>query len=426
MNAFNSKSQPTKVRFKALTSLRNDDFRRFWFSSVGQSAGQGTQTLTIAWLVLELTGSISQLGLSVFAMGVPMSVMMIFGGVLADRVSRIKLIMASYLVSITLLALLGVLNVLGVAQVWHVYAVAPLIGAFQGLVRPASQTIISDLVDRSDVMNAVALNSTLMNVSQIAGPSIAGFIISGVGVGAALLVSASFYIVGIFWLSRIRNLPQPTRDNKTNPVKDLVNGVRYVRKVPPVFAIITIGCIMGLFAHPAQQMVPALVREEFNLGASAAGLLLMTAAIGGLIGNLTLAQLGDPKRKNWLLLWFGGLYGVAILLFAILPWYIGSMAALFLMGMGRTVFVSLGSTLLQLLIPRDYRGRALSWWGIGGSFMFVGAMPLGFLAEAVGLRLGIGLFVGVYMLSLAFVGFLKPTIRNLEPDQEAIPAPAGI
>ena len=196
MNVSNSESQLPEVRFKALTSLRNDDFRRFWFSSVGRSAGQGTQTLTIAWLVLELTGSISQLGLSVFAMGVPMSVMMIFGGVLADRVSRIKLIMASQLVSITLLALLGVLNVLGVAQVWHVYAVAPLIGAFQGLVRPASTTIISDLVDRPDIMNAVALNSTLMNVSQIAGPSIAGFIISGVGVGAALLVSASFYVVG--------------------------------------------------------------------------------------------------------------------------------------------------------------------------------------------------------------------------------------
>ncbi len=421
----NSKSNPPKVGLQALAALRNDNYRRFWFSTAGQSAAQGMQTLTISWLVLELTGSVSQLGLSVFVLGVPMSVMMIFGGVLADRVSRIRLIMASQLISITLLTLLGVLNLLGAAQVWQVYAIAPFIGAFQGLIRPSSASAISDLVDRKDVMNAVALNSTLMNLSQIIGPSVAGFLISGVGVGQALVVNASLYLIGIFWLSRIKNFPQPARNNKTNPAKDLLNGLRYVRNVPPVFAIVTIGCLMGLFAHPAQQMVPALVKEEFKLGASGAGFLLMMAGIGALIGNITLASLGDVKRKNWLLLLFGGLYGVAILILSALPWYLGSMVALFLMGMGRTVFVSLGSTLLQLLIPRDYLGRAISWWNVGGAFTFVGAMPLGFMAEVAGLRPAIALFVCVYILSLVFLGFLKPAIRNIESNPEAIPAPAS-
>lgn len=289
-----------------------------------------------------------------------MSVMMVFGGVLADRVSRIKLMMVSQTVNMFLLFMLGTLAMTGHIQVWHVYAVTPLIGAFQGVIRPSSASAISDLVERKDIMNAIALNSTLMNITQIAGPSAAGFIISGVGVGPALMINASFYIIGIFWLSRIRNFPPLPRTNRVNPAVDLLNGIRYVRDVPPVFAIITIGCIMGLFAHPAQQMVPALVRQEFELGAAAAGFLLMSAGIGALIGNLALASFGDTKQKNFLLLFSGALYGVAIFGLSASPWFAGSLIALFFMGMGRSVFVSIGNALLQLIIPRDYMGKSLA------------------------------------------------------------------
>ena len=418
-----AKPQKSRVGLKAFTALRSDNYRNFWLSSFGQSAAQGMQTLTLSWLVLELTGSIAQFGLSVFLQGLPMSMMMIFGGVLADRVSRIKLIMVSQIVKMGLMFLLASLVISGQVHIWHVYVITPLIGAFQGLVRPSSASAISDLVDRKDVMNAVALTSTMMNVTQIAGPSIAGFIISGAGIGTALMINASLYVVGIFWLTRIKNFPRLPRTIRTNPLQDMLNGVRYVRDVPPVFAIITIGCIMGLFAHPAQQMVPALVKEEFDLGAKAAGFLLMSAGIGALIGNFALASLGDTKQKNFLLLLSGAVYGVAILGLAASPWFASSLVALFFMGMGRSVFVSLGNTLLQLIIPRDYLGKSLAWWNVGGAFTFVGAMPLGFLADAIGLRVAIAVWVLVYMATLLFVGMIRPAIRKIEANPQSVPAP---
>jgi len=408
---------------KAFVALRSPDYRRFWLSSLFQSAAQGMQTLTLSWLVLELTGSISQFGLAIFLQGMPMSIMMIFGGVLADRLNRIKLMVITQVVKLVLLSLLGLLAMTHHLQIWHVYAVTPLIGGLQGFIGPARSSTISDLVERKDIMNAVALNSMLMNITQIAGPSLAGFIISGVGVGLAVMINASLYIAGIFWLSRIKNFPQPVRTQQTSPAVDLLNGIRYVRDVPPVLAIITIGCMMGLFAHPAQQMVPVLVRDLFGFGAREAGFLLMTGGIGALIGNMALASFGDTIRKNWLLLFSGALYGIAILGLALLPWYLGSLVALFFMGMGRSVFVSIGSTLLQLIVPRDYLAKSLAWWNVGGAFTFVGAMPLGFLADAAGLRTAIAVWVLVYMATLLWMGLVRPAIRRIEANPQAVHVP---
>ncbi len=373
----------------------------------------GMQTLTISWLILELTGSKAQFGISVFLQGLPMSIAVIFGGVLADRMNRVRLIQTGQIVNMALLSLLGFLVIFGNVKVWQVYCLIPIIGMFQGLSNSSRGPLVNDLVERKDIMNAVALNSTLMNITQIAGPSAAGFIISGAGVGPSLLINAALYSTSVFWLSRIkyeRKIPT----TKRNPLKDLVEGMRYVRSVPAIFGIISIGCIMGLFAHPAQQMVPVLVKDEFGLGARAAGFLLMAAGIGALIGNMTLASLRERVNKNTVLLLTGATYAIGIWAMAASPWYASSLVALFLMGMSRSVFVSVGSTLLQLIAHKDYLGKSLSWWNVGGSFPFVGAMPLGFLADAIGLRTAIAVWLLVYVAVLIMVGFVGTGIRKIE------------
>lgn len=380
------------------------------------------QTLTISWLILELTGSVAQFGISVFLQGLPMSMAVIFGGVLADRMNRVRLIQTGQAVNLVLLTALGILVLSGHVKVWHVYCLIPIIGTFQGLANSSRGPLVSDLVERKDIMNAVALNSTLMNITQIAGPSAAGFIISGAGVGPSLLVNAALYSVSIFWLSQIkyeRKIPT----TKRNPLRDLVEGMRYVRDVPPIFAIITIGCIMGLFAHPAQQMVPVLVREDFHMGARAAGFMLMSAGIGALIGNMTLASLGDSISKKKVLLITGATYAVGIWAMVATPWIVAAMAALFLMGLSRSVFVSVGSTLLQLIAHKDYLGKSLSWWNVGGSFPFVGAMPLGFFADFVGLRPAIAIWLMVYAVVFILVGLVGPGIRKIEAAPKTAEAP---
>ena len=408
-----SQAQERIPKVGMFAALESQNFRRFWYSALGQSAAMGMQTLTISWLILELTGSKAQFGISVFLQGLPMSIAVIFGGMLADRMNRVRLIQTGQIVNLVLLTLLGVLVLMRHIRVWQVYLIIPLIGTFQGLANSSRGPLVNDLVERKDIMNAVSLNSMLMNITQIAGPSAAGFIISAVGVGPSLLINASLYSISIFWLSRIKYERKKTV-NLPKPLKHLVEGMRYVKSVPAIFGIITIGCIMGLFAHPAQQMVPVLVKDEFGLGARAAGFLLMSAGIGALIGNVALASLGAKVNKNAVLLTTGATYAIGIWAMAASPWYASSLVALFLMGLSRSVFVSVGSTLLQLIAHKDYLGKSLSWWNVGGSFPFVGAMPLGFLADEIGLRTAIAVWLMVYVAVFIWVGLIGTGIRKIE------------
>src|SRR5207247_3233239 len=136
-------------------------YKRFWYSSLGASAAMGMQSLTISWLILELTGSVAQFGISVFLQGLPMSIAVIFGGVLADRWNRVRLIQTGQIVNLILLSLLGILVLLGHIKVWQVYMMIPLIGVFQGLANSSRGPLVNDLVDRNNIMNAVSLNSML-------------------------------------------------------------------------------------------------------------------------------------------------------------------------------------------------------------------------------------------------------------------------
>lgn len=404
---------------QSFTALRHTNYRWFWASAVGQSVAMGMQQLTVSWLILEITDSLAQFGIVSFFQGVPMLAFMLFGGALADKLDRLKLMIASTAATTVIVCALAILTVSGNIQIWHIYVSAALLGAIQAVNTPTRTAVVGNLVPREDLMNAVALNNTLMNLARIAGPSATGFIIESIGIGPTLFINTGFYVAGILFLFPIGGVKVAPRQRKTSVFKDVVDGIKYTKSNAPAWAIILIGFSAGLLTFPIGQIVPAFAKEEMNLTASGAGLLQMVTGIGALAASLGLATLGNYKYKNWLFIGSAFLCAVPLLLFAVIPWFPLSMFFLGLVGFGTMMFLNLGITLLQLLVPPEYAGRALSLWFVGAAFIFLGVFPISAIGDLTSLRWSLG---GSAILGLFFaiwLGIIWPPLRNMRSGLEA-------
>ena len=399
-------------------ALHNRNYRWFMFSGTAQSAGFMMQQFTMSWLLLELTDSISQLGVMVFLQGVPMMASLILVGVVADRMDRRKLLVLSQLLLMANVVVLGTLAITDRVEVWHIYMAAVVAGVGRGFNAPTRLTLIRDLVDRRDVMNAVSVNFTLMTASMLIGPLVAGPVIEWVGIGQALYLTGACYLTASFVLLSIRGLTSARGTGGTSMGRDLLDGIRYMGRSPAIFSILVLGFAIAFFGQPVMQLMPAFGRDVLELGPFITSLLLAIMAAGALTGNLALAALGDSRHKIHLFLGSVILFSISLALFAISPWIGLSMAILFLVGMGTLTFVSMGTTVLQLLVPMELMGRVMGVWTMGASFVSLGALPIGVLGDAVGLRTA---FFGGAMVCLAFFlafGVLGSSIRRASLHEE--------
>ena len=288
-------------RLRVLAALRHRDFRWLWAANLVQAAGIGMQFLVLGWLVLELTDSSSQLGLVIFLYGVPNLALLIFGGIFADRIDRRWLLLSTLVIVATVLLVIATVTIAGLVEMWHIYVTVFILGMMQGLNMPARLAMVSDLVDREDIMNAVALNSAVTHAGRIVGAPVAGGIIELADVGTALYLNAGCYLVGIAFLLGIRRVPLLRQARATTVVRDLSEGFRYFWETPVPFSLIGMGLAFGFFAGAYIQVLPAFAKEVLGVGAGGAGALIAGAALGALAGSFALASLGDFHHKNRLL-----------------------------------------------------------------------------------------------------------------------------
>ena len=232
------------------------------------------QFLILGWLVLELTGSASQLGFVIFIYGIPNMMMLVFGGVFADRFDRRFLLIFSQTFVTMLILLAAVLAGVQLISIWHIYGITFLIGVIQGINMPARMAIIPSLVNKEDLMNATALNMTVMNSGRIAGPAVAGWVIEVAGIGNALYFNAICYAFGVVFLVMISGLPSQPESPKRNIVSDFAEGVVFLFKTPAAYTVIGIGFAFGFFAAAHVQVLPAFAKEVLSTSASGAGLLI--------------------------------------------------------------------------------------------------------------------------------------------------------
>ena len=404
----------TITGLQALSALKHRNFLLYWFSGMGQSVALGMQFLILGWLVLELTDSPALLGLMVAIYGVPNLAMLIFGGIVADRLDRRWLLFYSRALVAALIVLAATLTLLQIITVWHIYAIAFALGTIQGLNMPTQMAIVPDLVAYDDILNATSLNMAVFNAGRIMGPSLAGWIIRYVGMEYALYLNAACYAGSCAFLLLMSRSKLRERSADAGVLGDFLDGARFVISTPIAFTMVGLSFVFGFFGASYVQVLPAFGKEAMNLEADGVGLLLTIAGLGSLAGNIFLASLGNASHKNWLLLGMIILFGITLFLFALSPIYALSLALLFLTGVGFTGFISMGTTILQLSVPPELRGRMMSVWLIGAAMHYIGALPLGAVGENYGWPISLGGGAVIMLAFVLWIGILRPTLRRLQ------------
>ncbi len=371
------------------------------------------QFLILGWLVLELTDSPAQLGLMVAIYGAPNLAMLMFGGIVADRLDRRWLLFYSRVVVAALIFAAATLTVYEIINIWYIYAIAFTLGTIQGLNMPAQMAIVPDLVDEADILNATSLNMAVFNTGRIMAPSAAGWIIQYIGIGQALYLNAACYVASCAFLLIIRDVRPRAQLGEASVARDFADGIRFVASTPIAYTMVGLSFAFGFFGAAYIQVLPAFGKESLGLNADGAGFLLTVAGVGSLAGNVFLASLGNARRKNWLLLGMIILFGITLFMFALSPIYVVSLVLLFFTGVGFTGFISMGTTVLQLGTPPELRGRMMSLWLIGAALHYIGAWPLGAVGEYVGWPASLGGGAVIMLSFVLWLGILRPTLRRL-------------
>ena len=282
-----AQSQTPEVsrRFQIPSAFRYINFRWFWLNGAAQAMAQGMQFLVLGWLVLDITDSSYQLGLVIFAYGVPNALFALLGGIIADRANRLKLLISTGIYVSVLLFALAILRITDLLEIWHVYTVVVLLGTIQGLNMPARGATVADLVERDDLMNAIALHTMVNQSGLMLGPAAAGGLIELAGIGATLLVIVGVYLSGIVFLLFIRGLPHQSAARGATVLGDLRAGLQCVRSTPVLYTVLGMILAFAFFVMSFRQIMPAFAKEVLEIGAGGTGLLLLAVGLGSLLGK---------------------------------------------------------------------------------------------------------------------------------------------
>ena len=359
---------------------RQSSFRWFWLGSSTQGLAQATQFLVIGWLVLEVTGSSTQLGFVIFLYGMPNVAFLLVAGVIADRFDRRYVLMSTQAAVGVIISVLAFLTIADLVVVWHIYAAAALLGAIQSLGMPARMSMIADLVEQRSVLDAVAMQNAAVHAGRMVGPPVAGAIIEVWSLGASLLVIAGCYIVSVACISRIGRTSQPAPTATQSAFRSFSDGLIYIKNNPVVLTVIVIGCTFGAFGMSHLQVVPAIAKDVLDTGVAAVGLLLLGSGIGGLIGTLLLPLIGRAHIYRSLLISLV-LFALVLMLFAWSSWFWVSWVLILLIGVLAIGMVwPLATTIVQLESPSQVRGRVMGILHFIPGFHLLGAFPLALAA----------------------------------------------
>jgi MFS family permease len=354
------------------------------------------------WLVLSLThGSGAALGITTGLQFLPLLLFGLYGGVIADRFSKRRILMITQAVMGALALLLGVLALTGTAQVWHIYALAFGLGLATVVDNPARQTFAVEMVGPNDLTNAIALNSAIFNCARIVGPAIAGVLIAAIGTGPVFIVNAASFGAVLLGLYLMREDELYSRPRVPRAKGQLREGLRYVRERRDLVMLLIVVFFVAAFGMNFQMTTALMSREVFHSGASSFGFASTMLAVGAVSGSLVAARRKQPRMR--LLLVAAALFGVLEIVSGVMPSYTWFLVSLVPTGLALLTFNTTANAVMQLTVPARMRGRVMGLYML----VFAGSSPigaplLGWLAEVFGPRSG--LVLGGVVSLVAVVG----------------------
>ncbi|MBF8267670.1 MAG: hypothetical protein HW388_1178 [Dehalococcoidia bacterium] len=372
-------------RFQVFTTLKYPGFRRFWWGLVASVLGFQIMTVAQGWLVYDLTDSKLYLGYVGLAAGFPAIVLSLFGGVVADKVNQRHLLIITQITSSLLMLVLATLTLLDLVQIWHILVISFLTGSVQAFDTPTRQALFPHLIDRKDMMNAVALTSIVWQGTRVVGPAMGGIII-----GTRLGVAPGFYaaFLGFLLMGLVvftLRLPPIKRTRGTSVAKDMAEAVSFIRTNSVLGFLMGMVFFNSIFGMSYVFLFPVFARDIFHAGGSGMGFLHAASGAGAILGTLGAAFLGNYQHRGWLLLGGAVLFGVFLILFALtsalLVFFPVALFLVFLAGGSASIYMVIVMTTLQTMVPDELRGRVMGIYGMTWSLMPLGAMLAGVIAE---------------------------------------------
>ena len=370
------------------------------------------QSVAQSWLVYRLTGSAALLGFVGFAGQIPVFLLAPIGGAVADARGRHPILVATQTASMLLAFVLAGLTLAGRVQVWHVFAIAALVGMVNAFDIPARQAFVADMVGRGDLVNAIALNSSMFNGARIIGPAVAGALVATIGEGWCFFLNGVSYVAVISGLLLMRLAARPRPRREGSGLANIIEGFRYVARTAPVRALLLMLGLVSLAGMPYAVLMPVFADRILHGGPRALGLLMGASGLGALAAAGVLATRdGIRGLGRWVALAAAG-FGVSLMLFASSTTLWLSAAALVPTGFCMMLQMASSNTLIQSMVPDALRGRVMSIY----SMMFMGMAPFGaLLAGTLADRIGAPATVAgggaVCVVGAVVFGWRLPALR---------------
>ena len=415
----------------------NPNYRLLWVSNFFAYISRWMQMTMLGWYVFEVTGSAFLVTLVGFSGMGPLVLLGVFGGVLADRLDKRKLLLctlfANLLAATGMAALIFTDLIFATSnlQYWHAYLVMLVGGIGWGLDMPSRRTIVLDVLGRARVNNAIALDSVGMHSSRMLGPLIGGALISvslalfidGQGLEAGYAVTLIFFIISAVMMLNVKT---PARDVTAaaqaswNILRNLIEGIRYVASEATLLAVVLITVFMNLLLFPYQQLIPVVAAEVLHVGPALMGLLLAFEGLGALTGSIGIASWSNLTHHGRVYL-FGSLAGLTMLLvFSFSQWYGLSLALMLMLGLGTAGFGAMQATIILLVARDDMRGRGLGVITLAIGAGPIGALMLGWMADEIGAPRAMTINAVLGLITVGLVGLLAPSLRGrMTSDSEA-------
>jgi MFS family permease len=401
----------------AFESLRHRNYRLLWIGMLISNSGDWMDQVALNWLVYQLTGSAVALGILNLCRLVPILAFTLIGGVIADRFERRKLMFWTQFIAMVLAFILAGLVSTGVIhdaeQFWMVLVIGVGRGIMNSFNQPARQSLISELVPKESLTNAIALSSATVNLTRVIGPAIGGILIATVGVAGAFYLNGASFLAVLWGLVMMTFPPRKVRAHK-GIGSELMGGIKYVYSQPTLRTLVTLALVPMIFGVPYQTMLTVFASDVLNVGSTGLGLLTAASAVGAVVGALWVAARGNKgNRERSMILGLIG-FGVFLIAFAFSPWLWFSIAMLIGVGFSQQSYMALNNTLVQENADPEYRGRVVSTLFLNRGMVPLGTILAGFGADAFGPELTVAAMAAVLVVLAIGAGHFRSSSKELE------------
>ncbi len=355
------------------SSLKHRDFRIFWIGQCVSLMGTWMQRTALIWLVYTMTDSPFLVGLVGVAQFLPMLLFTLFAGAVVDRFPKRKILIVTQSLLMLQAFALALLAISNSAQYWQLLLLCAFLGITTTIDMPARLSFFADLVGKEDVMNAVSLNSSIVNLARIIGPAVAGIVMMKFGAAVCFLLNALSFLAVIYSLTRIETKDSVAPPQKRNMLEEVKEGLAYIKNDETLYLNAVFLAIVSTFAMNSEVIIPVFAKTVLGMGAGAYTKLLSAAGAGSLAGAVTMASLSKKGVRKWLLA-AGAAATLSVQVLMAIAWnYALALLFVAMIGFFNLVFLNAGNSIFQVYAPDKYRGRVMSVY----SFLTQGSLPVG-------------------------------------------------